>query len=487
MESNIENEVKLDVSDYGQTSETVPKTFYNRNLIPLPRSMKNWTWVNFTTVWAGMVHNIVQFEIAALLTFEFGPIWALLITGLAYGTQLVVMFLNGHMGAKWGIPFPVSVRSMYGLKGASIPVILRGFVALFWFSVQTYVGGTIINAVLSIFSPYWASLDSNVLGMPENIALSFLIFWSINVAVLFKGMQEVKYFELVVGPLIMGILGALAIYGVQLAHGVGNLFSVAPSMSLNFNDVSLAIASLAGAYATLALNIMDFTRFSKTQKDQVVGQAIGFPILFVIFTFIVVLIVSTMIYSFKISIAEAPNYVNPVNIMYLFTHNPLITLILGITLIFATVGVNVAANLVSPIYDLISLFPRKFSTWNKAAVIASVLGIGYVPWLWYSNAGSLFDALNIIGTSLGAVAGVMIAKYWLLDRTKMKLVDLFTPKGLYWYKDGVSANAIISTLIGGLVPLIGVVLPSLSLIYDYGWYIAIIVSMLVFILLSKRD
>ncbi|MFP3202724.1 MAG: cytosine permease [Sulfolobus sp.] len=486
MESKFDN-VTLDLSDYNQGIHEIPKTFYNPNLIPLPKSMKNWTWINYTTIWAGMVHNVVQFEIAALLTFEFGPILALLITGLAYGTQLVVMYLNGHIGAKWGIPYPIAIRPMYGIKGSMIPVILRAFVALFWFAVQTYAGGTIVDAVLSIFIPSWNTLTLNVLGMPENLALSFLIFWGINVIVLFKGMNEVKYFELIVGPLIMLIFGWLAYYGITLSHGIGNIFSVKPELEPTFNQISISIGALVGAYSTLALNIMDFTRFSKTQKDQIVGQTIGFPIMFIIFTFLVAIIVSTMMYAFKIPYSSAMTYINPVNIMYLFTHNPLITLILGITLIFATVGVNTAANLVSPIYDFISLFPRRLKSWNRAAIIASLVGVTYAPWIWFNNATSIFNALNILGTSLGAVAGVMIAKYWILDKSRISLVDLFKPQGVYWYKNGISIKALASTLIGGLIPLIGIVIPQLTIIYTFGWYVAIITSMISYFALTVKS
>ena len=350
MAQNEVSNIKLDLSDYGQGQVAIPPKYYNENLIPVPKALKNWNWINYTTIWAGMSHNVVAFELAGLLTFEYGAPLALFIIGFAYGTLLIALYLNGHIGAKWGIPYPVAVRPMFGLKGAALPVVMRAAVALFWFAVQTYVGGTIIDAVISVFYPSWETLTTNILGMPEHLAISFFIFWLLNVIVLFRGMNEVKNFELVAGPLIVATLGGLFAYGIERAHGLGPLFAVTGSATPS--EIGLAIASMAGVWATLVLNIPDFTRFSKSQKDQFIGQAIGLPVVVTLFSFIAVGITSTMIYLYHIPSSQAINYVNPVNIMYLFTGNSLLALITGVSLIIATVSVNVAANIVSPVYDL---------------------------------------------------------------------------------------------------------------------------------------
>ncbi|NON63402.1 cytosine permease, partial [Acidianus sp. RZ1] len=468
-----QEEINLDLTEYNQGTHKIALDYYNRELVPVSKSLKNWTWLNYTTVWAGMVHNVVQFEIAALLTFEFGPILALLITGLTYGTELVPMILNGHIGAKYGIPFPVSVRAMFGIKGATLPVLLRGSVALFWFAVQTYVGGTIINAVISLALPSWDLLTNPVIGMPANLAISFFIFWTINVLVTFRGMGEVKFFELIVGPLILGIFAFLAVFGIQLAHGIGPLFSVRGYEIATPQNITLAIASLAGAYATLVLNIMDFTRFAKTQKDQIIGQSIGFPLIFLVFSLLAIIITSTMIHAFHISLSEAVNYVNPVNIMYLFTSNIVLAIGLGITLIFATVGTNVAANLISPIYDIISLFPKKIKSWKLSALVSSLVGILYIPWIWYNNANTIFEMINLLGSFLGAVAGVMMVYYWIIRKEKLSIADLFKRYGEYWYNNGINWIASLSTIIGLIPPLLGLLIPQLSIMFSLGFYLSL--------------
>jgi NCS1 family nucleobase:cation symporter-1 len=476
--------VNVDLSDYGQGRAVIPSGYYNENLIPVPKALKNWNWVNYSTIWAGMSHNVVAFELAGLLTFQFGAPLALFIVGFAYGTLLIALYLNGHIGAKWGIPYPVAVRPMFGLKGSSIPVIMRALVALFWFAVQTYVGGTLIDAVISVFYPSWESLTLNVLGMPEHLAISFFIFWVLNVIVLFRGMNEVKNFELIAGPLIVATLGGLFAYGIQQAHGLGPLFSVTHSATPS--QIGLAIASMAGVWATLVLNIPDFTRFSRSQKDQLIGQAIGLPIVVTLFSFIAIGITSTMIYLYHIPSSEAVEYVNPVNIMYLFTDNPFLTLLTGISLVIATVSVNVAANIVSPVYDLIALFPRKLKSWSISAIVAAIVALFYVPQLWYNNASTIFNFLNVIGAGLGAIAGIMIADYWIMRKTNIKLADLFIPRGEYWYSEGINWKAILVLAIAFGIPIIGFIVPPLSSLYDYGWYLSVSVSLILYLILNNK-
>jgi len=474
--------VRVDFSDYGQGEQPISPSYFNANLAPVPKSAKDWNWFNFTTVWAGMVHNVVQFEVAGLLTFEFGPVIALLVTGLAYGTELIAMYLNGHMGAKWGLPFPSAVRPSFGVIGSYLPVLFRAFSALFFFAVQTYVGATLMNSVLMLAFPPWGALTEPVLGMPLNTAISFLVFWCVNVLALFRGMKEVKYFELILGPGIILSFALLFLYGVHLAGGLGPLFSQEASSSGEVTPygIALATASLAGAYSTLVLNVMDFTRFAKSQKDQIIGQALGFPVTFVAFSFLAVGTISTVVRVFDIPQSEAMKYVNPVNIMWLFSQNKALAIGIGIVLITATIGVNVAANLVSPVYDVIAIFPRL--NWREASFAAAFAGALFAPWLWYNNASSIFGALNLLGAALGSVAGVMMVDYWLIKRRSIDLASVFRRGGNYWYKAGVNVKALAAMLVGATVPFVGYA-AGVKFLYDFGWYLSLFISGISYLLL----
>ena len=478
----MSDQIEINLQDYNQGKTVIPDEFYNPNLAPLPKSQKTWTWVNYTTIWAGMIHNVPAFMLAGYLTFEFGPLLALFIIAFAYSTLLIALYLNGHIGAKWGIPYPSSIRPMFGLKGARIPVIMRAISALFWFAVESYVGGLVLDVTVSAFYHPWQSLSENFLGMPLHLAISFFMFWVLNVLVLFKGMEEIKNFELVAGPLVIITLGGLLIYAIMQAHG---LPLVKGSGTPTIPNIALAISTMAGFWATLVLNIPDFTRFSRSQKDQLIGQAIGLPILTLLFSFIAIGLTSTMMYLYHIPSSEVIHYLNPAYIMYLFTGNPILTLIAGISLVIATISVNVAANIVSPIYDLISLFPRKLD-WTKSALISAIISILYAPWMWFSSGSSIENVINIIGVGLGSVAGVMIAHYWILDKTEISLADLFKPGGKYWYALGYNVKGIIAMAIGFLVPVLGFILPALAFLYSYGWYLSFFISMIVYLLIMRR-
>jgi len=478
----MSDQIEIDLKDYNQGTSKVTDEFYNPNIAPLPKSQKTWTWVNYTTIWAGMIHNVPAFMLAGLLTFEFGTPLALFIIAFAYSTLLIALYLNGHIGAKWGIPYPSSIRPMFGIKGSRIPVIMRAISALFWFAVESYAGGLILDATISAFFPSWQYMSMNFLGMPLHMTISFFTFWVLNVLVLFKGMNEVKNFELIAGPLVLLTLGGLLAYAIMQAHGLPLIRGYeTPTIS----SVALGISTMAGFWATLVLNIPDFTRFSRSQKDQLVGQAIGLPILTLLFSFVAVGLTSTMIYLYHIPSSEALQYANPVNIMYLFTNNPVLTLVTGVSLVIATISVNVAANIVSPVYDLISLFPRKLD-WGKSALIAAIVSLFYVPWLWYSNSSSIENVINLIGAGLGSVAGVMIAHYWILDKTEISLIDLFKPNGKYWYTLGYNVEGIIAMIVGFLVPVLGFLIPTLSFLYSYGWYLSFFISMGTYLLIKKH-
>lgn len=479
------NHVNLDLTEYNQGTTVVPDSYYNPNIAPLPKNAKTWTWINYATIWAGMIHNVPAFMLAGLLTFEFGPLIALMIIAIAYFTLLIALYLNGHIGTTWGIPFPSSIRPMFGIRGARVPVIMRAISALFWFSVETYAGGLILDALISIFYPSWSTISADLLGMPLHLTISFFLFWFLNVLVLFKGMDDIKKFELIAGPLVIIILGGLMIHAITLANGLSSLFQIRGN-NVSLPNIALAISTMAGFWATLVLNIPDFTRFSRSQKDQLIGQTIGLPILTLLFSFIAVGLASAVIYIYNIPSNDAINYVNPVNIMYLFTDNPYITLILGISLVIATISVNVAANIVSPVYDLISLFPKKLNTWSKSAIVSAILGLLYAPWLWYNNASSIENVINLIGAGLGSVAGVMIAHYWILGKTEIKLADLFKPNGRYWYVSGYNVNALVAMIIGFSVPVIGFLIPKLSLLYDYGWYLGLFLSIAIYLGLERK-
>lgn len=453
------------------TTEIVDKdpSLYNEDLAPVAKEKRNWDWINYTTVWMGMVHNIVAYETAGSLIGLGMSVWQALATVITANIVLIVaMWLNGMAGAKYGTPFPVLVRASFGYKGAHIPVLIRAFVAIFWFSVQAYAGSKAVGAILGALIPGWNSLEQyNILGLGLNAAIAVALFWILHAYIISHGMERVKFFELWAGPLII-ILGlGLVIWAISVSKGLGPLFMEPSTLtgSKFWEIFAISVTGLVGTWATLILNIPDFTRFSRSQKDQMIGQAIGLPVTAIIFAIISIITTSGTIVAFGKPIWD------PVVLLQQFG-NPVVLILGAFALLIATLSVNVAANVVSPAYDLVNLFPKKL-TFVKAGLISVVAAIFFMPWLWFDNADTIFNVLGAIGGALGPVAGIMIADFFLVRRSQYDVRSLYSKTGEYTYNNGWNPRAFVALAVGLLVSFIGLIIPALHVLYTYSWFLGI--------------
>ncbi|MCY0908349.1 MAG: NCS1 family nucleobase:cation symporter-1 [Sulfobacillus thermotolerans] len=454
---------------------------YNVDLAPIAKEKRRWTWVNYSTIWMGMVHNIVAYETAAaLLSQGFSVAQALLAVIIANAILVLAMWLNGVAGAKYGLPFPVLIRSAFGYKGAQIPVLLRAFVAIFWFAVQSYAGSLAINALFGLLIPGWNSLSQYAfLGLQANVAIAFGLFWILHALVISHGMERIRHFELWAGPMVI-IMGLIAVvWAVNAAHGLGPLFTEPSHLSPAAFDAAfpLAVTGLIGVWATLVLNIPDFTRFAKSQRDQVVGQAIGLPITAILFALISIITTSGALAAFGSAIS------NPVDLLQRF-HNPLILVFGALTLIVATLSVNVGANVVSPAYDLVNLFPRKLH-FVSAGILAIALGVLFVPWMWFNNATTIYDVLGAIGGALGPVAGLMLADFYVVRNQHYDVEQFFERSGDFRYQNGWNLRGLMAFGVGLLGAFIGLFIPSLHVLYTYSWFVGIVASFVSYALLMR--
>ncbi len=462
-------------------------TLYNHDLAPIPEERRDWSWINYSTVWMGMVHNIVAYETSAALVGQgFSPLWALIVVAVANAVLIGAMWLNGVAGAKYGLPFPVLVRAVFGYNGAQIPVLVRGFVAIFWFAVQTYAGSLAVDAILGLAIPGWAALgEVSVIGMPLSVAISFAVFWVLHAYVINHGMERIKFFELWAGPLVIVLGLALVVWAVNVAGGVSPLFSQPGTLSGGEFWVTFgaSVTALVAVWATLILNIPDFTRFSRSQRDQVIGQTIGLPGTAIVFAVMSIAITAGTVVAFGRPIA------NPVELLQQFD-NPVILLVGAGALLVATLSVNVAANVVSPAYDLINVFPRHLN-FARAGMISIVLGVFFMPWLWFDNAGSIFAVLTAIGGALGPVAGLMIVDYFWVRRGNYDVGDFYNRGESFQYSGGWNLRAIISLAVALVVVFAGLLLPVLGLpqfafLYTYSWFIGLAVAGGLYVLLMPR-
>ncbi|WAH37146.1 NCS1 family nucleobase:cation symporter-1 [Alicyclobacillus dauci] len=442
---------------------------YNPDLAPIPQEKRNWTWLNYSTIWMGMVHNIVSYELAGSLIGLGMSAWqALAVVVVANVVLIAAIWLNSVCGTKYGLPFPVLIRAAFGYKGAHVPVLIRAFVAIFWFSVQAYAGSKAVGAVIGLVIPGWVSLGNvHLLGAGLNDLISFAIFWVIHAFVIMHGMERIKYFEMWAGPLVIVLGLGLVVWAIHAAHGLGPIFSIPATLPRDhfWGTFFLSVSGMIGVLATLVLNIPDLTRFARSQRDQVIGQAVGLPIMMTFFALMSVVITSGTVIAFGKPIAD------PVQLLLHFK-NPIVIFLGAFSLLIATVSVNVVANVVSPAYDLTNLLPKKLN-FVKSGIISIVIGVLFAPWAWFNNSDSILTVIGAIGGTLGPVAGIMIADFYLIRRRNYDVEGLFITEGEYAFRSGWNPRAFIAMVLGVVVALIGLFVPSLHGLYAYNWFLGV--------------
>ena len=453
---------------------------YNADLAPVPLNRRDWTWVNMSTVWMGMVHNVVAYETAAgLMALGMNAWQAIAATAIAYLFLFVAMWFNAVSGTRYGLPFCVLIRSSFGPRGAQIPVLLRGFVAIFWFAVQAYAGSEAIDAIVGTLWPTWLTFTTTILGLSLHGWASVALFWLLHAWIISHGVHRIRNFELVAGPLVI-IVGLIAtVWGLQVGHGLGPLFAQPSHLSgvKGWLIFATGVTGLTGTWCTFAVNIPDLSRFVRSERDQVLGQLIGLPITAVVFTLMSVIVTSATVIVFGKPIWD------PVALLLAIGH-PGILIFGGITIVVATLSVNVAANIMPACYDLVNLFPRKLN-FGSAGVAVLLIGLLFFPWLWFKDADSIFKVLGGIGGILGPVTGIMLADYFGLRHQRYQVADLYRYDGPYAAWGGWNFAGIGAFIIGGLAALSGLIVPALAFLYDFSWFIGVAVGAVAYLALSR--
>jgi NCS1 family nucleobase:cation symporter-1 len=427
-------------------AEVSASRFYNEDLAPTGPEERTWTTYNIAALWIGMAIVITTYTLASGLMASGMNWWQALLT-ISLGNILVLipMLLNAHAGTKYGVPFPVFVRASFGVRGANFAAIARALVACGWFGIQTWLGGAALDALVTAAWDGWA----NVTG---HSFIAFFVFWAIQVVIILTGIEGVKWFESLSAPLLIGGSVALLIWGFTVGGGVGNVF--ARSAELQAGQTSFwvifpaALAANVGYWITLSLNIPDFTRYAKSQRSQVIGQAIGLPLTMTAFSFVGIAVTAATIVVFGEAIW------NPVELVTRLTSGIPALLILAMFVIaIAQISTNMAANVVSPSFDFSNLAP-KYISFKTGGMITAIIGIVSFPWVLLETAGAyIFTWLVGYGSLLGAIGAVMIADYWIVRRRQLSLADLYKLEGRYAYSGGWNWRAIVAVLVG-VVPVL---------------------------------
>jgi NCS1 family nucleobase:cation symporter-1 len=459
-------------------AETVRESsLYNKDLAPAPPERRTWGTYNYAALWISISVNIPTYMLASGMIAG-GMNWKQALFTVFLGNVLVLipMLLNAHAGAEYGIPFPVFARASFGVLGANVPAILRALVACGWFGIQTWIGGEAINAMIVALAPSWAHF---VYGA----AVCFTFFWLLNVLVILRGIQMIRFLQAVSAPFLLLIGLALLLWAKTKAGGFGPMLST-PSKFQTFGEFFRffvpSLTGVVGFWATVSLNIPDFTRYARTQRDQAVGQALGLPATMTFYSFIGIAVTSATLIIFGQALWD------PVAVLSRLG-NPFAVVLAMIALLMATLNVNVAANVVSPANDFSNLSPRLIS-FRTGGLITCFMGILMQPWKLMANYGSyIFGWLVGYSGFLGPIAGVLICDYFIVRKKILLVGDLYRRGGMYEYRRGFNWHAIVALAAGAGVAFIGLLVQPLRVLYNYAWFVGFTVSFAIYLVLRPSQ
>ncbi len=467
--------------------------FSNHDLAPTKIADRKWATRDIAALWISMSACVPTYMLASSLISEGMSWWqAVLTIFLGNVIVLVPMILNAHAGTKYGIPFPVYCRAAFGIHGANVPAVLRALVACGWFGIQAWIGGWAIYKIGAIYFPAWETLPQYAgINLPQLVC--FLAFWGINMWVIHRGIESIRVLLNIKAPLLIVLGVALLIWAYQAAGGFGPMLNQPSAFDAGqpragefFTLFFPALTAMVGFWATLSLNIPDFSRHAYSQRDQALGQALGLPATMGLFSFIGVAVTSATVVIYGETIWD------PVVLVTKF-RNPIVLVVALVSLCIATLATNIAANVVSPANDFANLWPSKID-FRKGGFITGVIGILIQPWRLVADpSGYIFTWLVGYSALLGSIGGVLICDYFVLRRTRLELRKLYEKDSPYWYTGGFNPAAMIALLAGvlpnlpGFLAKIGVieVAKFWSDLYDYAWFVGFGISFVVYLALTK--
>ena len=484
--------------DFEELHEDVSGSpLWNRDLAPTTIRERTWSTWNIAALWIGMSVVITTYTLAGGF-IEAGMNWwqAMITILLGNSIVLIPMILNAHAGTKYGVSFPVLSRAAFGTKGANIPAMLRAIVACGWFGIQTWIGGTAIDALLGVMFPAWKTLfvGASVLSVEIHTWIAFFLFWGIQVFIILKGVEGIKHLETWSAPLLL--LGGLVVlvWASWRAGGLGHVLTQSAALQKQHNNFWTifpgSLTASVGYWATLSLNIPDFTRYARSQKSQMLGQALGLPLTMTAFAFIGVAVTSATLLIYGVAIP------NPVDLMARFDSVAII--LFATAVIFAAqLTTNMAANVVSPSNDFSNLNPRLIS-YVTGGLITAVIGVLMMPWKLMSSMGAyIFTWLIGYSGLMGAIAGILICDYWVLRNQRLQLAELFNTRGVYSYSNGINWRAVI-TLAVAIAPVVPgfiraattpggqVIDPNFfDTMYTYAWFVTFGLGFVIYYILMN--
>jgi nucleobase:cation symporter-1, NCS1 family len=445
---------------------------YNKDLAPA--NERKWGVYSLLAMWMSDVHSVGGYTFAAGLFFMGLTVWQVLLAEVI-GICFVMFLANltGKAGTTLGVPYPVISRISFGVFGGNIPALIRGVIAVFWYGIQTYLASLSVVGLILLYYPQaqaWAG--SSFLGLNYLYWVGFLVMWTIQLVIMVYGMEVVRKFDNLAGPLVYVLMLFLVVWVVCESHGNIDL-----NVGLEGKRVFglhaaytflVAIALVVAYFSTIVLNVCDFTRFAPDHRTVTRANFWGLPVNFTAFSLASVIttagtivIFGTVIYDPILLVQKIPSHSAQ--------------MVGAVGFMIATLGINIVANLVSPVYDLANLWP-KHMTFRRGTVVTAVLSIAVLPWRIYESPLAVNYFLGGLAAFLGPIFAIIVVDYYLIKRAQIDVPMLYQEYGPYWYRNGFNVTAISALIAGTLVSVPIALIPLFNAMAPFSWFIGVSVS-----------
>ncbi|MEQ9843772.1 NCS1 family nucleobase:cation symporter-1 [Pectobacterium brasiliense] len=451
-----------------------------------PTRTQTWSWYNIFSFWMSDVHSMGGYVVAASF-FALGlASWQVLLC-LLVGICIVQVCANlvAKPSQMSGVPYAVICRQAFGVFGANIPAVIRGLIAFAWYGIQTYLAAHALMLVLLKFYPALSPLtQSHWLGLSALGWICFGIMWFLQALVFWHGMNAIKRFIDFAGPAVYVVMTALAIW-IVYQTGWENISFTLTSKTLTTSEqlwqMLTATALVVSYFSGPLLNFGDFSRYGKSMQEIRRGNRWGLPFNFLLFSIITVVIVSGTQSLFGRMITDPIETVSHIDSGF--------AVALGVlTMIIATIGINIVANFVSSAFDFSNCSPQRIS-FRTGGMIAAVGSVLLTPWNLFNSPELIHYTLDVLGAFIGPLFGILLMDFYVIKGGKVYVDDLFdaTPKGKYWYRNGFNPNAIMALIPAVTIGLIITFTPQWRDAANFSWFIGAFLAAGCYRYLARRE
>ena len=465
--SDVGQLADLSAESAGSSASQLSPRLYSNDLAPTRAANRTWGRYSLFALWTNDVHNIANYSFAIGL-FALGMSGAQILAAFALGALVIygLMNLSGYMGQKTGLPYPVMCRISFGIHGAQIPALIRAVIAIAWFGIQTYLASVVLRVLLTAIAPDLRPYDQNsILGLSTLGWVTFVAIWCVQVAIFAYGMEMVRRFESLAGPIILIAFSALAAWmywrsGLSIAWSSGN----APTGAGMWLKVFGAAALWVSLYGTMILNFCDFTRNCPDRRTISVGNFWGLPVNMLGFALIAVVLAGAQ-FSIDGKLVQSPSEIVAA------IPNTAGLVLACLAFLLVTVAVNIMANFVAPAFVLTNLAPKVLN-FRRAGLLSATIAVVILPWHLYNSPAVIVYFLGGLGALLGPLYGIMVTDYYLVRRGRVNLPELYSenPEGDYHYRGGVNLRAVVAFIPAALIAILLALVPAFETLSQFSWF-----------------